>query len=150
MDSFKTALAIVAWLGCLCSPPLVATLSWKLAHRIQSAWLIHLVFVPCVLVVQWLLAVWLFWASGDSGDGPPGLALVPCLASMLFSIVIYFICLAVVIMQKRKQNRLGRGQKPHPRIAIVALVQQGVAGCIQRLVGLGLRHQQRLVGQPAA
>ncbi len=104
MDDFKIALEIVGWLGALSSPPVIAVLSWKLARRIQSAWFIHLAFVPCVLACQWLFADLLFWASGDSGDGPPGLglALIPCVGSMLLSIIIYFMCLVVVTLQKRK------------------------------------------------
>ena len=105
MDHIKTALAVVAWLGALCSPPVVAILFWKWARRIQTGWLIHLAFVPCLLACQWLFADLLFWASGDTDDGPPGLglALIPCVGSMLLTIVIYLGCLAAVVLHKRKQ-----------------------------------------------
>jgi hypothetical protein len=104
MDHIKTALAIAAWLGALCAPPLVAILSWKLSRRVRNAGLVHLAVLPCALASEWLFVRSLFWASGDSGDGPPGLglALLPCAASTFLAIVIYFGCLAVMIWQKRR------------------------------------------------
>jgi hypothetical protein len=105
MDHMKTALAIAAWLGALCSPSLVAIFFWKLSRRVRSAWLIHLAVLPCALAFEWLFARLLFRASGDSGDGPPGLglALVPCAVSTLLAVGIYFGCLGVMIWQKRRQ-----------------------------------------------
>ncbi len=106
MGYLKTALAIVAWLGALFSPPVMAILCWKWARQIRIGWLVHLAFVPCLLTSQWLFAGLLFWASGDTGDGPPGLGLVliPCVGSMLLTVVVYFGVVVTVALQKRKQT----------------------------------------------
>jgi hypothetical protein len=106
MDHIKTALAIFAWFGALLGPIIVAILCWRWSRWVQRVWLVHLIFTVAILVCEWLFADLLFWASGDSGDGPPGLGLIllPCLGSMLLSIVIYFGCVVAVSLHKRRRR----------------------------------------------
>lgn len=92
------AVFTVGWLLATLLPLAAPVWCWQIAGHLRArAWIAHLLFVP-VLVAAYLGLVELsFWASGDTGDGPPGLGLafLPSVLSMLIGIGGYYIALAV-------------------------------------------------------
>ena len=63
---------------------------------------VHVLLVPVLLGANWVCARLLFFAAGDTGDGPPGLgiALLPAIAILLMTIIAYYISLSVRFISK--------------------------------------------------
>jgi hypothetical protein len=99
-------LEFAAWVMTTCGPPAVAVVFWKIAKRVQRSWLIHLIFIPALLTIEWG-AIWLlFFAAGDTGDGPPGLglAILPGLFLVALSVVAYAITLAATQISRVRRR----------------------------------------------
>lgn len=71
---------------------MAATGSWAFATRFRHGWIAHVVFIPTLLGVEWLLTSLLFWGARDDGDGPPGLGLmmIPAILILPSTIVLYY------------------------------------------------------------
>ncbi|WP_143051849.1 hypothetical protein [Sphingomonas palmae] len=66
--------------------------SWCSAGWRIPRWAAHLLYLPLALLLTWVSGNLLFFAAHDDGEGPPGLglALVPALAMLTGSIVLYY------------------------------------------------------------
>jgi hypothetical protein len=94
---FFPVLALGAWLAVTSAPIVLALTAWRLAPTVRHSWIVHILLIPVLLTVEWMLTDLLFFAAGDTGDGPPGLglALLPSLGVLLLTIVVYYIRLSV-------------------------------------------------------
>jgi hypothetical protein len=102
-------LGLTAWLVALFGPPFLALWFWRRATGAGKAWLAHLLFLPCVLGMEWVTVRAIFFAAHDDGDGPPGLGLLLILPFALLagSIAIYYLAVGWQIL--RRALRLARG-----------------------------------------
>jgi hypothetical protein len=94
---FVPVLVLGAWLAVTSAPIILALSAWKLAQTVQRSWIVHVLLVPVLLAADWVLSDLLFFAAGDTGDGPPGLgfALLPSLGVLLLTVAVYYIRLSV-------------------------------------------------------
>ena len=69
-------IAVAALVGVTIAPVIAAFVAWRWAKSTKYGWSVHLLFLPVLLGIDWLGTDVLFRASGDTGDGPPGLGLV--------------------------------------------------------------------------
>ena len=85
-------IAFIAWDLMTFAPIAMAFGSWALATRIQNGWIVHVLFVPALLGVEWLLVGLMFWGARDDGEGPPGLglAMIPAIVILGATVVIYY------------------------------------------------------------
>ena len=69
---------------------------WALATRIRHGWIAHLLFLPALLGLEWLMMSVLFWGARDDGNGPPGLgvAMIPACGALLVTVLLYYGTLA--------------------------------------------------------
>ncbi len=97
MAALLGIIAFAAFIAVTIGPICYAILAWKLASSRKYGWSINLLFVPVLLGLEWLGTDVLFKASGDTGDGPPGLGLllIPGLGVLLLTVVIYYIAVAI-------------------------------------------------------
>ena len=110
------ALAVGAYLTALFGPALPALWFWHQGGRHTRSWVAHLLYLPCTLLLAWRSGSLLFVAAHDDGDGdgPPGLglALVPTLAMLIGSIVLYYLavanCVAGVSLQRVRHRQIAR------------------------------------------
>lgn len=61
----------------------------------------HVMCCPLILIVQYALVWVIFWASGDDGEGPPGLGLliIPHLVITALTLVAYYLAVAVRVIK---------------------------------------------------
>ena len=99
-------LGLVAWITATFGPAIIAVIFWRLAGRVRQSWLVHALFVPCSVLLEWA-AVWLvFFANHDEGDGPPGLGIALIPAFLLLALSLFGYSLALGIAQiKRLRHR---------------------------------------------
>lgn len=100
-------LGFVAWVIATCGPTTTAVWFWQLAKRSRPKWVIHLLLVPCVLVVEWAALMVLSFATGDDGTGgPPGLgfALIPAFFLLIVSPVGYFVVLGATLIERVRRR----------------------------------------------
>jgi hypothetical protein len=88
-------LGVVAWIVSVVGPIPLGLIAMKIADRTRYGWAVHIAFLPALLAAHWFLAGFIFYAAGDTGDGPPGLgfAMLPAAASTLITIAGYYIWL---------------------------------------------------------
>ena len=106
-------IGIAAWLLLTCLPVTAAILCWRLARYVRVGWIVHLSFVPAVLMVGWLLIDLLFWAANDNGEGPPGLgfAMIPAFTMFVVSVPIYYGALLIAAVRAFiEKRRIGFGR----------------------------------------
>ena len=105
----STVAAFVAWIGATFGPITVAILFWQPLYPLRPSWLRHLLFLPSVVSVEWLSLLLLAYATGDYGEGPPGLglALIPAFALFPLAVIGYFS--ALIITQVTEQRRRTNG-----------------------------------------
>jgi hypothetical protein len=91
------ALAAIAWLGATLLPLAAPIWCWQIADHLRRGWIAHLLFAPALVAAYLGLVELTFWASGDTGDGPPGLgfAFLPSALFLLVGVVGYYATLAV-------------------------------------------------------
>jgi hypothetical protein len=89
---------LIAWAFLTGLPAFAAFWSWRFSRRLRRRWLVHLAFAPALISVEWLGVEAFFIASGDTGDGPPGLGLlfVPTICVLGVALVGYFSVLSAV------------------------------------------------------
>ena len=114
---FHPDLVILAWGGVTIAPVILALGARWLTFSIRSSWLVHLLFLPTVIVVEWMGVDLLFVVNGDNdGDGIPGLglALIPTIAIMIGTLSCYYGALGIrfvsIALADRKRDGVG-GQK---------------------------------------
>ena len=85
-------LGFAGWVGVVCLPPALAVWFWNRAPRYLGQWLPHIVFAPIVLAAEWGLVRLLFFVTGDTGEGTPGLglALVPAAVVLMSVLAVYY------------------------------------------------------------
>lgn len=81
-----------AYVSALFGPALLALCLWHQSGRRIPRWVAHLLYLPLVLLLAWGSGNLLSVAGHDDGEGSPGLglALVPALAMLIGSIVLYY------------------------------------------------------------
>lgn len=86
------ALDVGAYITAMFGPALLALCFWHQAGRRIPRLVAHLLYLPLALLLAWGSGNLLFFAAHDDGDGPPGLglALVPALAMLIGSIILYY------------------------------------------------------------
>ena len=91
-------IALAALIGVTIAPVVSAFIAWKWAESTKYGWCIHLLFIPTLLGIEWLGTDILFRASGDTGNGPPGLglAIIPAVCVLLIVLLIYYSSLATI------------------------------------------------------
>ena len=74
------------------APIAMAFGSWALSNRIRNSWIAHVLFVPALLGVEWILVGLMFWGARDDGEGPPGLglAMLPAIAILVVTVTLYY------------------------------------------------------------
>jgi len=94
---FAFILGSLAWLSATFGPIALAIISWRVAQRVRWGWTAHLVFLPLAVALVWYANQLVFFAAGDTGDGPPGLGLViaPSFVVLLGTVVAYYCALVV-------------------------------------------------------
>ena len=90
-------IAFGAWVVMTLAPIAAVLGSWALAARGRHGWIAHVLFLPFLLGLEWLLADLMFWGARDDGDGPPGLglAMIPAIAVLIITVALYYGALAV-------------------------------------------------------
>ena len=76
----------------------LAFLFWWLSKKAHYGWLLHFIYPPAAVLLIWFGADAIFYASGDTGDGPPGngLLLVPAFLIFAATVAIYFVGLVAM------------------------------------------------------
>lgn len=102
-------LGLTAWLLALFGPPLLALWCWRTATERSKAWLAHLLFLPCILAIEWGAVLAIFFAAHDDGKGPPGLGLLLIVPfAMLFgSVAIYYVALGWQVLKSMVRQTRG-------------------------------------------
>jgi hypothetical protein len=104
-------IAVAAWVCMTLAPIAIGFGSWALVKRVRHGWIAHILFVPALLGLEWLLVHLMFWGARDDGDGPPGLglAMIPAGAILLITVAVYYAALGVlgatVMLKKMKSVR---------------------------------------------
>ena len=95
-------LFVLVWIATMLLPIPAAIGCWGLSQSLRKGWLVHLLFGPGLIAIELLLIEAMFWVSGDTGDGPPGLglAVLPALAFLVLSIVTYYAVLGAVGLKR--------------------------------------------------
>ena len=90
-------IALAAWIALTFGPMAAGFASWAVAARKPHGWIAHVLFLPAVLGLEWLLARLMFWGARDDGEGPPGLgfAMIPAVAILVVTVAIYYGTLAL-------------------------------------------------------
>lgn len=88
-------LGIIAWIVVTAAPPAVAVACWLMAGRFRPSWAVHVLFIPFLMLIEWLSIYVLAFAEHDDGEGPPGLGLMllPAFGLLVVSIGAYFCAL---------------------------------------------------------
>jgi hypothetical protein len=85
---------LFVWAIGLFVPPVGALLWWKWS---VGRWWMHLLFAPALVGFEYVLISGLFYATGDTGEGPPGLglALLPLAAGFMLTAATYYTALTI-------------------------------------------------------
>ncbi len=115
-----------AYVTALFGPSLLGLWFWHQAGQRIPRWLAHLLYLPLALLLAWASGNMLFFAAHDDGEGPPGLglALVPAIAMLLGSIVLYYGAVAAgaagvagaagALLRRSKDRRTGGAEALSP------------------------------------
>ena len=100
-------LALIIFFGSVLLPITLAVYSWKLAQIPRIGWLFHLLFVPLVIVCEWVTIGLLGFAVGDNGDGPPGEGFLyaPAFLMLIITVFTYYTCLATTALLRKFRGR---------------------------------------------
>lgn len=88
---------LLVWTLGLFVPTVGALLWWKWS---VGRWWMHLLFAPVLVIFEYVLISGLFYAIGDTGEGPPGLglAMLPPIAVLVLTAASYYIVLTARIL----------------------------------------------------
>jgi len=82
-DALMALITYAAFFGMMLGPIAAAFGSWALATRVRYGWVAHILLVPALVALDWVLALLMFWGARADSDGPVGLG-----ALLLFAVAI--------------------------------------------------------------